>query len=398
MLSKLVSKLKPSPTLALAAKAKELKASGKDVISLTVGEPDWETYDVAKEAGINAINNGITRYTPASGNLEIKEAVVKLINDQLGTRYNNSNVTVTAGAKFILFSALNSLLDPDDEVLLPSPYWVSYTAMIDLCRAKAVILESGIDSNFKVTAKQIENLISDKTKVLMLNSPSNPTGMVYTEKELREIADVLLKHPKVAILSDDIYNQLCFNEEGFAPHLLKVEPSLVDRCVCINGVSKAYAMTGWRIGWATGPDTIIKAMTNFQSQALGAASSISQMASAAALNNAHSDVKETLIQLKQRRSFGFEKLNSVPGFTLLNPEGAFYFWISISDLMSKSNSKYNLKDSRAYSQALLEEKNVVVVPGQEFGCDGFIRISYAVENEAMEKAVERLTDFNKSFL
>ncbi len=398
MLSKLVSQLQPSPTLALAAKAKELKASGKDVISLTVGEPDWETYDVAKKSGIDAINKGITRYTPASGSAEIKEAVVKLINSQLGTSYKMNNVTVTAGAKFILFSALNSLLDPDDEVILPAPFWVSYTAMVDLCRAKPVILETGLEANFKVTAEQIEKAITSKTKLIMLNSPSNPTGMVYSKDELRQIADVLMKHPDIAIVSDDIYNQLCFNNDGFAPHLLQVEPSLGDRCVCVNGVSKAYAMTGWRIGWATGPENIIKAMTNFQSQALGAASSISQMASAAALNEAHRDVKNALTQLNQRREFGFEKLSSVPGFKLLNPEGAFYFWISISDLMSKSNSKFTLNDSRAYSSALLEEKNVVVVPGQEFGCDGYIRVSYAVENESMSKAVERFTEFNRSFL
>ena len=394
MLSQLVSELKPSPTLALASKAKELKAQGHDVISLTVGEPDWETYAKAKEAGKEAIESGQTRYTPASGTPELRKAIAGMINSQIGTDYEFTQVTVTSGAKFILFSALSTLLDPEDEIIIPAPYWVSYTAMANLCRAKSVIVEGQEANGFKITADQFKTAITDKTKVFLLNSPSNPTGMVYSKQELSEIAEVLKANPKVVVLSDDIYNQLSFNEDKFAPHLLQVAPELKDRVVCVNGVSKAYAMTGWRIGWATGPKEIISGMTNFQSQALGCSSSVSQAASLAAIQYTQNDINLALETLSQRRSFGLECLNEVDGFDLQTPEGAFYFWVSIKDVLAKSG----LEDSRAYSQKLLEEHNVVVVPGQEFGMDGFIRLSYAVPNESMKQAADRFSEFHKNIM
>ncbi len=393
MLSKRMQELKPSPTLALAAKAKQLKADGHDVISLTVGEPDWTTYAKAKEAGKTAIDENKTTYTPAAGIPPLKAAIAELIGQQIQKTIDPSQVTVGAGAKFIIYAALTAVLDPGDEVIVPSPYWVSYPTMVELAGGEPKIVQCEESTDFKMTADQLEQAMTSKTKAVLLNSPSNPTGAEYSTEELVALAAVLKQHPNVVIISDDIYNQLSFNSESLSPHILNVEPSLFDRCLSINGMSKAYAMTGWRIGWAVGPEVLIKAMASFQSQTTGASSSVSQWASVTAIKDCHKEVEQALVALKERKTFFLDKISKVPGLSIFNPQGAFYLWVNINQWIGQSYKGEALKDSKQVAEALLNDEKLAVVPGQEFGLDGYLRLSFAASTKDLEEATRRFLNF-----
>jgi aspartate aminotransferase len=394
MISQIISDLEPSPTLLLAARAKELKSQGEDVVSLTVGEPDWPTYDAIKEAGFKAIRENITKYTPASGETQLREAIAMQQSEWMKIPYSAASVTVTAGAKFTLFSALYSTVNPGDEVIVPAPFWVSYPAMVQLCRGRSIVIQAKAVNNFKITAPELESAITPSTKVFMFNSPSNPTGMVYSEQELNELADVLRKNPHVVVLSDDIYNQLMLDpKEKLAPHLLHVAPDLKDRVISVNGASKAYSMTGWRIGWAIAPVEITKAMTNFQSQALGCASSISQYAALTAITSTDGDLARALENLRTRFHLAHKLFSNLPGLKVYTPDAAFYLWISIEDIMGKTYRGSKINGSRDFSHHLLESERVALVPGLEFGCEGYFRMSFAVSERDLERSADRVRKF-----
>jgi aspartate aminotransferase len=398
MLSRQMKSLKPSPTLALAAKAKALKGQGLDVISLTVGEPDWPTYPKAKQAGIQAINDNKTTYTPASGINEIKSAIAGLVGPQLGCEIQLDQITVASGAKFIIFAALNAILDPGDEVIIPSPYWVSYPTMVELAQGVPKIIDCGEEQDFKLTPQQLAQAIGPRTKAVLLNSPSNPTGAEYSKEELASLAQVLKENKHVVILSDDIYNQLSFSQDSLSPHILNVEPSLFERCISINGVSKAYSMTGWRIGWAVGPAEVIKAMGSYQSQTTGAPSSISQWASVAAINHCAKDVAESLGFLKERKDYFISLLEEIPGLSVFAPQGAFYAWVGVKDWLNKTYKGEVLKDSRDVASQLLEKQLLAVVPGLEFGLEGYLRLSFAASRDDLLRASQRLAQFQSELV
>lgn len=391
MLSARAKKLKSSPTLALVAKAKELMQLGHDVISLTVGEPDWPTYKVAAEEGISAIQRGATKYTAAQGTIELRKAISLRFEKDLGLQYNPaSEVTVTSGAKFAIFSALQVLCDKNDEVVIPSPYWVSYPAMVELADARPVIVYCDESVHFKLTPEQLAQKINEKTKVFLFCSPSNPTGFVYSEDELKKIAEVLRKFPRVVIISDDMYNRLMFEGEKIAPHLLQAAPDLKDRTVLINGGSKAYSMTGWRIGWAAGPTQIIKAMGDYVSQATGSASSIAQAAAEKALIYSEADIINTNHMLKQRLESALNKLKELPQLKVYKPDGAFYLWVNVSSLLGLTYEGTKVLTSAEFCKILLEKFFVSTVPGEEFGHPGYMRLSFAIETPRMNEAFDRM--------
>jgi aspartate aminotransferase len=397
MLSQRAQALKPSPTLALAAKAKELAAQGYDVISLSVGEPDWDTFDHVKAAGIEALRKGLTKYTPAAGLPEFRATIAEVEGPTLGLKYKPSEVTVSPGGKFTIFAAFQVLLNPGDEVLIPAPYWVSYPPMAELAGAKPVILFTDASSGFKLTPETLEKGITPKSRILILNSPSNPTGLMYSADELKALGEVLKRHPDLLILSDDIYNRLVFNAEGLAPHLLHQFPELKDRTLIVNGMSKTYSMTGWRVGWAMGNEKVIAAITNYQSQSTSCIPAFTQLASMEALKNSKNELGEVVRQLKIRRDFIYKAVHQVPGFKALEPEGAFYIWVDIRAYLGRQSKGRLIKDSKAFSEALLEDEKVATVPGVEFGAEGYLRMGYAIQRERMEEALRRIREFVSSF-
>ena len=391
-LSKRSQALKPSATLALATKAKELKAEGHNVISLSVGEPDWDSFDVAKSAGIKAIEEGFTKYTPASGTPELRKAIAEQTSKDLGLEYKATDVTVSAGGKYVIYSALQTLIDDGDEVVIPAPYWVSYPDQVGLAGGTPVIVACGRETNFKMSAAMLKAAINPKTKLVIFNSPSNPTGVMYSEAELKEIAEVLKANSHVYVLSDDIYNRLIFDGD-LAPHLLKVAPELKDRVLVVNGASKTYSMTGWRCGWALGNEKWIKAMTSFQSQSTSGASSITDRAVTAAITEGGPELEASLKELKRRRDFVVETFNKISGIEVGVPDGAFYIWPNIENHFGKSYEGKKIETSADFSQALLEDQKVVAVPGSAFGLDGHLRISYALNDESMQEAADRIQTF-----
>lgn len=393
MLSKRVENLKSSPTLALAAKAKELKNQGLDVYSLTVGEPDWDTFDLIKKVGIEAIQAGQTKYSPAEGTPELRAAICQQTVLDLGVHYDPKQVTVTAGAKFVIYSALQCLINPGDEVVIPSPYWVSYPTMVELAGGLPVIATCGAKEGFKLTPEILARSLSSRTKMLILNSPSNPTGAIYTRDELRAIAEVLRAHREVVVLSDDIYNRLVFTGESVAPHLLHVAPDLADRTLVVNGVSKTYAMTGWRLGWALGPHEIIKAMTNLQSQSVSCASPFTQVAALEALRSGSESLKPFLKKLHARRDFVFERLSKMKDIVVEKPQGAFYIWPDFGKICGRGFKGKCLAGCSDIARVLLEEELVAVVPGVEFGAPGFLRLSFALNEDRLGKALMRIESF-----
>ena len=396
MLSRKAKSLKPSPTLTIAAKAKELTAQGHHVISLSVGEPDWDTFFLIKEAGIQALQAGQTKYAPANGTPQLRTAIAHKTQALLGVEYKPTEVTVSTGAKFILFSALQMLCDPGDEVLILAPYWVSYPTMVELCDAVPVIVQSDELSDFKCHARHIEAKITARSKILLLNSPSNPTGQVYTRAEIEDIVKLLRKYPQLAVISDDIYNQLVFTDDPVAPHILHVAPDLKDRVIAVNGASKTYSMTGWRIGWALGNETVIKAMSNYQSQTVSCASPFAQAAVLAGLQAGDAEVHAHVTELIGRRDAFVGALNQVPGWRSGYPQGAFYVWADIRGLLGRTWQERTLKTSADIAEALLDSQKVAVVPGGESGLEGYLRLSFAVHDRDLIEAVRRIRLFTDS--
>ena len=397
ILSQKIQNVPASPTLVLAAKARELKAEGKDVISLSVGEPDWGTFNAAKSAGHVAIDEEVTKYTPASGLKELRAAIAEQTNGQYGMNFNFENVTVSSGGKFVIYSALNSILNPGDEVIIPAPFWVSYPTMVELAGGVPKIVHTTAENRFKMTADELSSAITPQTRLLMFNSPSNPTGQVYTRRELESIAEVLKKNPQLVVLSDDIYNRLVFNEEGLAPHFLQGDPELKSRLLMVSGASKSFSMTGWRIGWAVGPTELIQAMGRFQSQAAGCASSISQMATLGAIQNADKEFRMALTCLKERMVHSCEEFSRLEKVHLWEPQGAFYLWVDVTSYLGRIFEGQVINKSREFASELLRSESVAVVPGVDFGQEGFIRVSFAIDNKRMSEAVSRIKKFLSEF-
>lgn len=392
MLSQRVKALKPSPTLALAAKAKELEEQGHDVISLSVGEPDWDTFENVKAEGIKAIQSGNTKYQPAAGMSALRKAIAKQISGDLGIEYTMDEVTVTTGAKFVVFAALQAVVDPGDQVIVGAPYWVSYPTMVELADGIPLAVTCGPKVNYKLTAPLLEEHITAKVKAVILNSPSNPTGEIYTRQELKALGEVLRKHPKIVIISDDIYNRLVFDGK-LAPHLLQECPDLRNRTVIVNGASKTYSMTGWRVGWAVGPKEVIGAMTKYQSQSVSCATSISQQACITAITETDDQLALAVKTLKERVTYAHAELNKIPGVKCAMPGGAFYLWPDVSSFIGKKFNGQKIENSKMLCQLLLEDQKVAAVPGQEFGLDGFMRLSYALDMPRMKEAIRRMAEF-----
>lgn len=398
MLSDRAQNIKMSPTLALVGKVKEMQDNGLDVISLTVGEPDWQTYEPISAAGIEAIQKGITKYTPPQGTMDLRKKLTTVARTELGVEYTPQEVIVASGSKFILYAAFQSLCNPGDEVIVPAPYWVSYTTLIEMSGAKPMVIPCGAEVNFKMTPTALEKAITPKTKALLFCSPSNPTGLMYSSDELRAIAEVLKKHPSVFIISDDIYNRLVFKELAVAPHLLHIAPELKSRVLATNGGSKSYAMTGWRIGWAFGPKDLVKAIADFQSQATGSPSSVAQYAVQKGIDSCDREVQATVRSLIERRDLALEALKQVKGMKAYIPDGAFYLWCDVTALMGKKLDGEVVQGSMDYCRILLDKYLVASVPGFESGAEGFVRFSFAISSEKFKKAAERMAQFSRDLL
>lgn len=392
-LSATLSRVKPSPTIAVSAKARELKAAGKDVIGLGAGEPDFDTPDNIKAAGIAAIDAGRTKYTDPDGIPELKQAICDKFQRENGLSYTPAQVSVGTGGKQILYNALMATLNPGDEVVIPAPYWVSYPDMVLLAGGEPVIAEASLQTNFKLTPDQLEAAITPKTKWFIFNSPSNPTGAGYSREELKALTEVLMRHPHVWVMTDDMYEHLAYDGFEFCTPA-QVEPALYDRTLTCNGVSKAYAMTGWRIGYAAGPEELIKAMRKIQSQSTSNPSSISQWASVEALNGPQAFLAERAEAFKRRRNLVCDMLNAIDGITCPVPEGAFYVYPSISGLIGKTSPAGTIiENDEVFATALLEEANVAVVFGAALGLSPNFRVSYATSDEALMEACTRIQNF-----
>ncbi len=392
-LSDALSRIQPSATVAINSKAVEMKRQGQDVISLAAGEPDFDTPEHVREAAIRAINSGKTRYTAVDGIPELKEAVAQKFKRDNGLDVTAADCFVSSGGKQIIFNALMATLNPGDEVVIPVPYWVSYPEIVRLCDADPVFAVADASTGFKLKPEVLEHAITPKTKWLILNTPSNPTGAAYTREELRGLADVLLRHPHVHILTDDIYEVLVYDGGTFAT-IAGVEPKLMERTLTMNGVSKSHAMTGWRIGYCTGPRPLLGAMNKLQSQSTTNPSSISQWAAVEALNGPQEFLKGWRDVFQGRRDLVVAGLNANTGLDCLTPEGAFYVFPSVKRLLGKtSGGGRALTDDAAFVLALLEETGVALVHGTAFGLAGHMRLSYAASNAQLEDAVSRIQDF-----
>jgi aspartate aminotransferase len=386
-------RIAPSATIAISAKARALKAAGRDVIALSAGEPDFDTPDNIKEAGIAAIRAGKTKYTDPDGMPELKAAICAKFKRENGLDYKPSQVHIAPGGKPVIFNALVATLNPGDEVIIPAPYWVSYPDMTLLAGGTPVAVETTAESGFKITPAALEAAITPKSKWLIINSPSNPSGGAYTRAELQAIADVLLKHPQVWVLTDDMYEHLVFDDFEFTT-IAQVEPKLYDRTLTMNGVSKAYAMTGWRIGYAAGPEPLIKAMAKMISQTTSNPSSISQWAALEALNGTQDFIKPNAKLFQERRDLVVSMLNQAQGLHCPTPEGAFYVYPSCAGLIGKTAPSGKVIESdEDFAVELLETEGVAVVHGAAFGLSPFFRISYATSNDVLEDACARIQRF-----
>ena len=395
IISDSLKRIKPSPTIAVTTKARELKAAGKDVIGLGAGEPDFDTPDNIKEVAIKAIKEGDTKYTAVDGTPALKKAIAEKFKRENNLDYSIDQITVGAGGKHVIYNAMMATLNKGDEVIIPAPYWVSYPDVVLLAGAKPVIIECSEDQGFKLNPKDLENSITNKTKWLILNSPSNPTGASYSENEIKKLAEVLKKNSHVHILSDDIYEHISY--EGFKFFTIAQIPELKERVLTMNGVSKSYAMTGWRIGYAAGSKEIIKAIAKIQSQSTSNPSSVSQAAAVEALNGTQNFIIERSKAFQERRDFVVSELNKIDGINCLKPEGAFYVFPSCKDLLGKKAASGNkLKTDTDFVQSLLENSGVAVGQGSAFGLEGFFRISYATSMENLKKALEKISSFCKS--
>ncbi len=392
-LSDTLSRVKPSPTIAVTTKAAELKAEGRDVIGLGAGEPDFDTPQNIKDAAKAAIDAGKTKYTPVDGIPELKKAICAKFKRDNGLEYAPAQVTIGTGGKQVLYNALMATLNPGDEVVIPAPYWVSYPDMVLLAGGEPVIAEAFADTDYKLTPDVLEAAITPRTKWLIFNSPSNPTGAGYAWDELKALTDVLMRHPHVWVMSDDMYEHLVYDDFKFCTPA-QVEPALYARTLTVNGVSKAYAMTGWRIGYAAGPIEIIKAMGKIQSQSTSNPCSVSQWAAVEALNGPQDYIAENNKTFQRRRDLVVEMLNDAEGIECPVPEGAFYVYPSIAGCIGKTSAGgASIVDDEAFATALLEETGVAVVFGAAFGTSPCFRVSYATSDEALREACTRIQKF-----
>ena len=395
IISDSLKRIKPSPTIAVTQKAKELKAAGKDVIGLGAGEPDFDTPDNIKKAAINAIQNGDTKYTAVDGTKALKEAIVKKFKRENNLNYTIDQITVGAGGKHVIYNLMMATLNKGDEVIIPAPYWVSYPDIVLLAGANPIIIECSEEQGFKLSAKDLEAKITNNTKWLILNSPSNPTGACYTELEIKNLSQVLKRNPHVNILSDDIYEHVTY--DNFKFFTIAQIPEIKNKVVTMNGVSKSYAMTGWRIGYAAGDKEIIKAIAKIQSQSTTNPSSISQAAAVEALNGKQDFIPIRAKAFQERRDFVVNSLNAIDGINCLRPDGAFYVFPNCKKLIGKKDKEgKKIENDTDFVQSLLENYGIAVVQGSAFGLEGFFRISYATSMENLEKAMNKIKEFCES--
>jgi aspartate aminotransferase len=384
-LSHRAQNIKPSPTLAITARAAALKAAGEDIIGLGAGEPDFDTPQHIKQAAIDAINAGFTKYTAVDGTPQLKAAICRKFARDNNLSYKPGQVLVSCGGKHSFFNLAQALLNAGDEVIIPAPYWVSYPDMVQLAEGVPVIIEAGIEAGFKITPAQLEAAITPRTKLVVINSPSNPTGVTYSKTELLALGAVLSRHPHVLVATDDIYEHNLFGDEPFI-NILTACPQLVERGIVLNGVSKTYSMTGWRIGYAAGPEWLIKAMTNIQSQSTSNPTSISQVAATAALDGDQACIKEMVAAFKERHDYVLGRLNAMPGLHCLPSQGAFY---SFPDCREAIRT-LGLKDDLELAEQLITKAGVAVVPGTPFGAPGYMRLSFATSMDNLRKALDRI--------
>ena len=385
-LSARVKKVKPSPTLAVSAKAAELKAEGKDIIGLGVGEPDFNTPDHIKAAAIKAIQDGFTKYTAVDGTPSLKKAIINKFSRDNQLEYAPNQILVSCGGKQSFYNLAQALLNPGDEVIIPSPYWVSYPDMVLLAEGEPVIVDAGLEQSFKISPEQLEQAITPKTRLFVVNSPTNPTGITYTLDELKGLADVLLKHPQVLIATDDMYEHIRWDDTPFA-NILNACPELYDRTIVLNGVSKAYAMTGWRIGYAAGPAPLIAAMKKIQSQSTSNPASVSQVAAEEALNADQSCIQTMVKAFKERHDYIVEALNGINGVECIPSNGAFYAFPSFQGMIDRIDGINNDVELATY---ILDKVGVALVPGSAFGAEGCMRLSFATDLDTLKDAIGRL--------
>ena len=385
MLSDRVKKVKPSATITISAKAMDLRANGIDVISLSAGEPDFDTPEHIKQAAIEAINKGQTKYTQVDGTPELKDAIISKFNRDNNLHYQRENIIVSTGAKQTLYNLFQSVLGPDDEVVIISPYWVSYPDMVILADAKPVIVETHQEDDFNIDMDSFKAALTDKTKLLILNSPSNPTGITYTKEQYESMGKILSDYPNVLIATDDMYEHIYWGNEPFTS-FAEVCPNLFDRTITVNGVSKAYAMTGWRIGYCGAPESIVKGMKKVQGQSTSNPSSISQVAAIAALNGSHDVVKMMVDEYKKRHDYLCDALNDINGFNTSPGTGAFYLFPEVRSVIESKG----FADDIEFSSFLIDQANVAVIPGSAFGAEGSIRISYATSMELLKESISRI--------
>ncbi len=392
-ISKRVSVISPSVTLAITAKAKKMREEGIDVIGFGTGEPDFDTPVHIKEAAKKALDEGFTKYTPASGMEELKEAICRKFNHDNNLDYSPREILVSCGAKHSIFNAVLALCNEGDEVILPSPYWVSYPEMVKVAGAKPVVIETTQKNNFKVTLQELQEAITPKAKLFILNSPSNPTGIVYTKEELELIGNILIKRG-IFCISDEVYEKIIYDGQEHIS-IASLGQEIKRLAIVVNGVSKSYSMTGWRIGYAAGPEEIIQVMSNLQSHSTSGPSSISQKAALAALEGHEKFSGEMVAEFLKRRDYIVERLNSINGISCLKPQGAFYVFPDVSQIIGKTFKGQLVKDSVSLSEILLAEANVAVVSGSAFGADNYLRLSYAISMEIISKGLDRIAEFVK---
>ena len=384
-LSKRIFQLETETAFTVLAKANKLASEGKDIINLGIGQPDFATPINVQEAAIKAIKDGDTKYTAVDGTPALKQAIVDKFKRENNLNYTTDQITVGAGGKQVIYNLMMATLNKGDEVIIPAPYWVSYPDIVSLCGGKPIIVETTMSENFKITPQLLEKKISNKTKWFIINSPCNPTGAVYSKEEIKELSSVLLKYPSIMILSDDIYEHIIYEHKTFK-NILNVEPKLFDRTFIVNGVSKAYSMTGWRIGYGAGPQKIIKAIAKIQSQSTTNPCSISQMAASRALDQPKDFLKDWLKKFEERRNYLLNFFNSIEGFEAFQPEGAFYLFVSCGGFINKKTKFKKIDCDFTFCEFLLDEVGVAVVPGEAFGVSPFFRISYATSLENIKEA------------
>lgn len=385
-LSERVKRIKPSPTLAVTARAAQLKAAGKDIISLGAGEPDFDTPDHIKDAAMKAICDGFTKYTAVEGMPGLRQAVCEKFARENNLTYAPDQILVSCGGKQSFYNLVQALLNPGDEVIIPAPYWVSYPDMVLLADGIPIIISAGIDQNFKITPDQLRTAITPKTRLVVINSPSNPTGASYSREELGALAEVIRQFPQLMVATDDMYEHILWQEEPFA-NILNVAPDLYDRVIVLNGVSKAYSMTGWRIGYAGGPRTLIKAMTNVQSQSTSNPTSISQVAAQAALQGDQSCIKVMLRAFKERHDFVVSELNTIKGVKCITSQGTFYTLPSMQSLLDATQG---ISNDVELAEHFINLAGVALVPGSAFGAPGCMRLSYATSLDTLKQALQRI--------